>query len=256
MKMLDKKKLYYGYSKDFLQRSGSSSGGISGVIASYILNLNGIVFGASYSNDFKQVKIIPVYNVNDYYKFISKSKYAFSVLPKFRYVKQLLDENKLILFTGCPCQIKALKQFLKRDYDNLITLDLFCHGMSRPDILFNYITDIEKNAKSKVKTLNMRFIHKILFYIEFENETVNINHDIGNIFINKKNLLTQCLTCKMHWNNNFSDITVGDFWKYNNNIDKKFSPYNGTNLIKINTYKGLEIFNFVKERLEYKEYFK
>lgn len=166
---------YAGYSKSTTVRNKTTSGGITAALAYEILkDNNGIVFGATWADDFKSVQIIQVDSMPDYFAKIAKSKYNFSFLPKLTEVQKLLDSNKNILFTGSPCQIGYLKEFLKRDYDNLFTVDVLCNGQSRPEILRSFIEKQESIEKSKVIALDMRHQHQSILYLKFQNGKTKI----------------------------------------------------------------------------------
>lgn len=138
-----REKRFACYANNVTLRSLSTSGGFCGISASHILRENGIVYGAAYIDGFRHVKTVRVDNISDYFKLISKSKYSFCQDCDFNLVKNDLESGKKVLFTGCPCQIKHMKQFLGKDYDNLITVDLLCHGYSEPKCLEQFIDGIE-----------------------------------------------------------------------------------------------------------------
>ena len=239
------------YSKNNFVRDMSSSGGFCGVVANQVLCDKGVVYGASYVDGFKHVKTIRVTNIFDYYSNIAKSKYSYCQDCDFNLVRKDLDENRQVLFTGCPCQVKRLKEFLGKEYDNLTTIDLKCHGYSNPKCLEDFIDQIESDEKSSVVQFDMRTEHKVLCSVLFQNGTLKTYNNIHSLFINNKYLLDECVKCDMHWSNNVSDITVGDFWQFKNDtMDSRFSPSKGTNIVVINTGKGFNMFNRIKDQLE------
>lgn len=239
------------YSKNNFVRDMSSSGGFSGIVANQVLCDKGVVYGASYVDGFKHVKTIRVDNISDYYKNIAKSKYSYCQDCDFNLVRKDLDENREVLFTGCPCQVKRLKEFLGKEYDNLTTIDLKCRGYSNPKCLEQFIDKIEAENNAKVVQLDMRTNHKSLTKVTFENGCIETYNNVSSIFINNKNLLDECKLCNMHWSNNVSDITIGDFWQFKTEtMDQRFSPNNGTNIVVINNRKGINMVNRVKNQLE------
>lgn len=249
---------YAGYAKDNDIRNKSASGGVSAVLAKYVLEHNGIVYGAVYADDFKSVQSIYVSSIIDYFDKISKSKYSYCQMPNLTEVKKQLDNNILVLFTGCPCQIKKLKEYLgNKKYNNLITLDLLCNGYSRSEFLKQFIEEQELLEKSKVIKLDMRPNHTSNLYLKFENnKEKKLYNVIHKIFVcNKLNYIDDCKTCNMHtYVNSHADLTIGDFWKFNSykqQCDETFNPKNGTNIIYINTKKGNDIFNNIKPFLNY-----
>lgn len=251
---------YTCYSKDNNIRSKSSSGGISAILAKHIIENNGVVYGAAYSDDFKSVKTIKVSTLEDYFNKISKSKYNFCQMPDIENVKQDLEFGKQVLFTGCPCQIKKLKTELNKQYENLVTVDLLCNGYSRPEILKNFVESQEKEENSKIIFMDMRHKSNISLFnlkLKFANGKEKILQNIvTNTFVcNKSNYITDCLTCDMHIaGNSLADLTIGDFWsygKYRNICNQQFDPKNGTSVVYINTEIGRKIFNMIKSDIEW-----
>ena len=119
----------------------SSSGGMFAELAKYVLSQNGVVFGCAMERvqDGFEVKHIYIEAENDLYK-LQGSKYVQSNLGNtIKQAKEFLDCGRLVLFSGTPCQIAWLKAFLKRDYENLITVDLSCTGTPSLKIFNDYI---------------------------------------------------------------------------------------------------------------------
>ena len=109
----------------------SSSGGIFSIIAEEILNNNGLVYGASFDDEFR-VKHICIDNIDDI-DTLRRSKYVQSdTSDTFKSVKNDLEAGRMVLYCGTPCQIKGLSLFLRKQYDNLITVDFVCHGVPSP----------------------------------------------------------------------------------------------------------------------------
>ena len=114
--------------KDRTMLNLSSSGGISGVLAEEILARGGIVYGARFSSNFRSVKVDWVDDIGDYFRKIAKSKYVFSIPPKFTEIKDRLDKGQLVFAGLLPCQTVALGKFLGREYENLYVASVKCHG--------------------------------------------------------------------------------------------------------------------------------
>ena len=250
-KMVESKQERYAvYSKQSVVRELSSSGGFCGTLAEKTLNNGGIVYGAAYIDGFKHVRTVRVDNISDYFKLVSKSKYSFCQDCDFNLVKNDLESGRKVLFTGCPCQVKKLKSFLGKDYENLTTLDLFCYGYSEPKVLEDFISEIEKEVGSEVESLDMRKSHKHLCSVTFKNGTCMEYNNVFSKFISKDNLMPMCMTCNMHKGNNASDITVGDFWDWKMEIHPpEFNPGNGTNIVVPNTDVGKKQFHEISDRL-------
>ena len=129
--------IYGACSVDEDIRSQSSSGGVFSVLALHVLNKGGIVYGASFNSNF-QVQHIGISSVTELDK-LRGSKYVQSQIGDiYRDVKQQLRNGKMVLFTGTPCQVDGLNNFLGRTYDNLITQDIVCHGVPSPMVWEKY----------------------------------------------------------------------------------------------------------------------
>lgn len=208
---------YACYSKDTVIRDKSSSGGMSALIAKHFIDKDGVVYGAAYSDDFKSVKTVRVDNMDDYFKKISKSKYNFCQMPDVEGVRKDLESGVPVLFTGCPCQIKKLKELLGKEYQNLTTVDLLCNGYSRPELLERFVDEQEKLEGSRIVHMDMRPKQCFSLQLKFENgkEKVVENY-VTKVFVcNKGNYIDDCKTCNMHTSgNSHADLTIGDFWDY------------------------------------------
>ena len=148
---------YLAYNLNIEDRLDSSSGGIFSVIAKYILQQEGIVYGAAYDESLT-VHHISIGSISDLQK-LRGSKYVQSVIGKsFIQCKQNLLEGKFVYFTGTPCQIAGLKSYLKHDYKNLITSDLICHGVPSGHLFKEYISTLE--YKHNIKIHNYKFRSK------------------------------------------------------------------------------------------------
>ena len=128
-------------------RIKSASGGIFSLLANKILKDNGVVFGAVFNKKW-QVEHNYIQKSEDVYH-LRGSKYVQSQInDSFKNVEMFLKEGKDVLFSGTPCQIAGLKHYLIKDYENLITVDLVCHGIPSPLIwndYLKYILDTNKD---------------------------------------------------------------------------------------------------------------
>ena len=128
-----KTETYVGYSKDDEIRKQSSSGGIFSVVAEWILLQNGVIFGAAFDQNF-EVHHIAIETNGELGK-LRGSKYVQSRLENvYPVVKQYLEIKRKVLFTGTACQIAGLKRYLNKEYENLYTVDVLCHGVPSPKI--------------------------------------------------------------------------------------------------------------------------
>lgn len=236
-------------------RKQSSSGGIFSVIAEKILENNGIVYGAAFDESFV-VKHIGISSINDL-DLLRRSKYVQSDLNNsFSAIKQHLDDGKAVLFTGTPCQIEGLLSYLRKPYDNLITMDFVCHGVPAPNVWEYYKTYLQKQYKSPITNINFR--DKSLGWknssvrFAFENGSVYCNSFKNDpymkVFLANMDLREACYACKFKSTNHKSDITVADFWGIDK-INPAIDDDKGLSLLMVNTEKGNTLLNNIKNNL-------
>lgn len=239
-------------------RKNSSSGGIFSLIASAILDLNGVVFGAKFNEKF-EVEHDFIEKKEDIYKFRG-SKYVQSAIGEcYKKVKNFLDEGRYVLFTGTPCQIEGLKTYLQKDYDTLYTQDIICHGVPAPKVWREYLK--YRKIKDGKAPNNINFRQKNKGWSSYE---IQLNYDKSNYTKNHKEdlfmqsflrdacLRESCYECKFKKKNRISDITLADFWGMKN-IVPELNDDKGTSLVIINSKKGAKLFNDIKEKTIYKE---
>ena len=236
------KECYSMQSSDDIRMQGAS-GGMFALMANYVLDNNGYVVGAAYNSEW-QVEHIIINNKNDLHK-LRYSKYIQSDKKNiFREIKLLLDNNKTVLFSGCPCEVAGLKSFLKKNYDNLITIDLLCQGAGSPKLWKIYLESVH-NIK-KISKINFR--DKNMVKIFPDNIGISIYYNDGDSyikrwyedpyfssFINSCQMRKQCYSCSYNKFPRVGDISIGDFHGielFNNTIDNK-----GTSIVFINNKK-------------------
>lgn len=252
-------KAYACINKNENIRKNSSSGGIFTLIAEEIINMGGVVFGAQFDNDFN---VIHSYtnNKEELYKYRG-SKYAQSIIgDNYKIVKSFLEEGKYVLFTGTPCQVEGLYAFLQKDYDNLYTGDIICHGIPSPKVWKKYKEELEKQNNSKIKTMNFRdksdgWMNYCLNY-EFENSNsykeLNSKSKYMQAFLKDLSIREACYDCKFKTKNRKSDITLADFWGIQN-IKPEMNDNKGTSLVIVNSLKGEDLFERIKEKIKFIE---
>lgn len=250
---LENQEVYAAKNADENIQKQSSSGGIFSLIANYILDNNGVVFGASL-NEKLELEHIKINNNKDLYK-LRGSKYAQSNLKDtFCEVKQELDKEKLVLYVGTPCQIAGIKSFLGKEYQNLYLVDLVCHGVPSQKIFKKYLKWLEEKYNSKIIKYEFRNKEKNPFggiKITFSKKTKFLNNTSDvyyNSFINGKISRESCYNCKYSNENRIGDITISDYW----GIEKEhpeFYDEKGVSAIIVNTKQGKKIFSKIKENI-------
>lgn len=248
------------YSKNEEIRINSTSGGMFSEIAKYILNNKGKVFGARYNEN----HLVEHYKIEDIsqIEILRQSKYLQSdILKTFKEAKEELNIGNIVLFAGTPCHIAALKNFLGKDYENLLTIDFLCRGVISPDVYKQYLKSLEKKYKSKIKKVifkNKTFgWHRFSTKVIFENGEEYIKDRYTDSYMRgylERNLYLRpsCYECQYKTLPRYSDITLGDFWGIEK-IKKHLDQDKGTSIFMINTNKGKEVFEKIKENLIFEE---
>ena len=249
-------KAYAMYNTNNEELIKSSSGGIFSVIANEILNKQGIIYGASYDKDLNvnHIRIIDVNNLDK----LRGSKYVQSnINDTYKLAENDLKAGKKVLFSGTPCQIKGLKKYLNKDYENLYTCDLVCHGVNNKKLFHKYIDYLSNKFKSKVIEYNFRLKKNGHWGLLAEAITQNgkkhiINPDFDpyySNFLESSTYRENCYSCKYASYNRVSDITLADYWGIAS-IHPDFYKKEGCSLILINTKKGEELITRIDKNLK------
>lgn len=252
-------KSYIGINKNSQDLFRSASGGAFSAIAKYVLDKNGVVIGCAWNNE-----LMPEHIVIDSYQNLYKlqgSKYVQSNIESiFKETKQLLENNKKVFFTGTPCQVDALKEYLGKDYDQLLTADLICHGVPNVDFFNSYKKWFQNRNRCKILEVNFRDKEKLGW------------SSVGSITIKKDNkvrkhtilytedpyyylfeygfiLRESCYSCKYACSDRKGDLTLGDFWgiqKYYPDLDRT----KGVSALLVNTYKGEKVIEQMEDYMD------
>lgn len=219
----------------------SASGGVFYTLASSVIKEKGCAVGAAFNDKFELSHIIA-----DDEKTLGKmqgSKYTQSSTGfVFREIKKKLNNNEKVLFSGCPCQVAGLKSYLGKDYNNLITIDLICHGVPSNKAFKDYLKFFEKKKNIKVKKFSFRDKDigrgKNGSIISENNKKFKLYETaqsylfyFAHSYIMRKN----CYSCKYADSHRTGDITIGDFW----GLEKEHSELLGKN--KIDESKGVSV---------------
>ena len=251
---------YLVNNKDIKVREQSTSGGAFTAIANYVITNKGVVYGAAFDDRFN-VYHTYIESTNDLEKFRG-SKYVQSDLKDtFKEVKSFLDNNRIVCYSGTPCQIEGLKKYLGKDYDNLITVDIVCHAVPSPLVWRKYL-------EYQQEKLELRNIKRILFRdkrkygykystmtIEAENKTYNEGVETDpylRAFFGDLSDRPSCYECKFKKQNRVSDFTIWDCFIVGD-ISKKLDDDKGTSRVLIHTEHGKKIFQKIKDDFYYEK---
>lgn len=246
--------VYAARFKDEKKLRESQSGGVFSAIAETILARGGVVYGVAYSENYKisHCKITNKEALNS----IKGSKYVQSNLDGiFLDVINELKNDKLVLFSGVPCQVENLRKQTERlERGRLITIDILCHGVGAPKVWEDYLHYLEIKYSSSLQNVNMR--NKLLGW-KGGTETYT--------FKNKKRIITEsylylyfshyiqrecCFNCPYTNLKRVGDISLGDFWHWEKTSHQEFRDNKGISLVLINSSNGKEIFDEASDSLE------
>lgn len=252
-------KVYALVHKDEKVRKNSSSGGAFSAIAEYVLSQGGVVFGAAFDENF-DVHHICVDDRADMYK-LRGSKYVQSQIgDTYKQAKECLKSGRLVFFSGTACQTSGLIGYLGRDYDNLITQDLICHGVPSPLAWRKYIKFREQLERSKVKNIFFRDKsfgwHDWHIAFHFDNGVEykeNQREDMMiKSFLRGKCSRECCYDCKFKQKVRLADFTLADYWGIEH-LAPELDDDKGISSCYVNSPKAARILDAIKDKVELRE---
>lgn len=248
-KVYNNPRAYGAYNKNTDILDKSTSGGAFTAIVDSFFDDEIIVFGAEYDKNLI-VRHSYVTNRQSLEKFRG-SKYVQSDLGMcYTKVKEFLNYGRKVLFSGTPCQVAGLKSFLQKDYDNLLSIDIMCHGVPSPKVFEMYKEYLSKKHRSRVTGLNfrdksVRGWDTPYMTINFENgktlSTIGYDDLFTMGFYKKLYQRPICHKCPFAQVPRVSDITIADFWGIEE-INPSFKNNKGTSLLLINSDKGISLY--------------
>lgn len=255
-------KVYAAYAKDNEIRIDSTSGGIFSVLANEAYKQHSYVGGAVYNQDHTVSQIVN--NNSASLDELRSSKYLQSdASDVYKEIRDILKKGYKVLFCGTPCQIQALYRFLgNKDFDNLTTIDFICRGVNSPKAFLSYMKMLETEYGSRACRIKFKAKkwgwHRFSMRVNFENGKEYCKdryHDLFFIGYLESGNFTRpsCYECPFKGFPQKSDITLADFWGIEN-IDRDMDQDKGTSLVMINSSKGQDLFDRVKEQIIWKEY--
>ena len=254
-------KTYAAVTKNIKILESSASGGIFASLAKLFIEDNGVVYGCSMEkeNNILTPKHIRIKNIDEIYK-LQGSKYAKSVIDYiYKDIKKDLKDNLKVLFSGTPCQVAALKQYLKvtnTSINNLYTIDLICHGIPSTKMFQDYIKFEEEKVNGKITELKFRDksnnwrLRGTIKYLNANKEEKQKNlysrlSTYYKMFLYGEIYRSNCYSCKYTNKHRIGDITIGDFWgieeehpEYLDSNNGEFSKNKGISCIIVNSKNG------------------
>ena len=235
--------VYAAINKNEAIRMRSSSGGVFYALAEKVLNEGGVVFGARFDDNW-QVVIDYAEDMQGVEAFMGSKYVQARVGEAYKDAKRFLQQGRKVLFSGTPCQVAGLHQFLRKPYDNLLSIDFVCHGTPSPKVWKLYlqevigklhrISDIEFRNKAngwKNFGFNLRY--------NDEDQTVSLlssfhQNPYMKVFLQDIILRPSCYDCKAKGCRSQSNITIADFWGVNT-VFPVMDDDKGTSLVFIST---------------------
>lgn len=236
------------WTKNNEDRKRSSSGGAFSVLARMVLDMGGVVFGATMDRHL-QVKHICIDRVEDIY-LLQGSKYVQSYLGEtFKKVREYLSAGRKVLFTGTPCQVGGLLAFLRKKYDNLITCDMVCHGVPSQRA-FNAFCE-RTNLSGTCDVVSFRFTEGWGFQLG-RGVKKAAEGDTNSIYVKRKPICPSkawymrafnkslmfneaCYTCAYTTPQRISDYTMADYWGLGAKEPFSHSTFRGVSMLLVNT---------------------
>lgn len=238
--------------KNLEERKQSQSGGAFYILAKHILSQGGVVYGSLIDEGF--VVRHARASTEKEAKAFRGSKYVQSDLGDiFQSVKQDVQSGVPVLFSGTPCQVAGLKAYLRKDYENLLLVDLICHGVPSPKVWADYIEWQQKRKKKLITQAEFRDrslpwgTHYESFFVNTKKKRYSI---FAKIFYSHNILRKSCYNCPFTNTERLSDITIGDYWGIET-VKKEFRDDYGVSAVMLNSETGKRIWQEVNEQVEY-----
>lgn len=251
----------------------SASGGLFATMAMHVLERGGCVYGAvmQYEEHELHIRHICCETKEELYR-LQGSKYVQSSLGNtFKDVQKKLKANFLVLFSGTPCQVDALKSYLRKDYSNLITVDIICHGVPSEQFFNDYIHYTEKKIGGEIKEFKFRDkssgwgLNARARYTNTKGENSDyyvsyLDSSYYDLFLSAKIYRENCYKCPYATGNRCGDITIGDYWGIEEEHPESLvqnggwlSEKSGISVNMLNSDKGIAFFDEIKGQFYYYE---
>lgn len=269
-------------------RMKSSSGGIFTLLAEKIIDEGGVVFGARFDDEWQVT--LDFTETKEGLAAFRGSKYVQARIGEtYKQCEKFLKEGRKVLYSGTSCQIAGLKKFLRKEYDNLLAVEIVCHGVPSPRVWKTYIETIIRPkgvAGKNTVSLSLNEI-SVMTYISFRDKefgwkkfgfvirgksaskadknsvlsSVNTNNDVfireafsDNLYMKTflKNLCLRpsCYDCQVKSGRSGADIALADFWGYDLLQERLWNDDKGVSLVLAYTAHGKKVLQLIQNRRE------
>ena len=247
---------YAACNQDDAVLASSSSGGVFSVLAEQTIRSGGAVYGAAFREDFSVAH--SRCETMDGIAAFRGSKYVQSDCSNvFTSAKKDLEAGRPVLFSGSPCQIAGFRQYLGKDYENLLLVDTTCHSVPSPKAWMRYLAELESNLGSKICSVNFRDKRtgweKYQMCIQLDDGRELLYPRSQNPYMEAflRGLISRrsCAHCPFKGQNRASDITLSDFWGVQTAFPEAYRK-EGTSLVLVQSEKGRMAFSKVFSQLD------
>lgn len=237
----------------------SASGGAFAAAARMILQRGGVVIGAAYHDDMTVGHFI-VERLEDLHK-VQSSKYVQSnTEATYSQVKALLINGREVLYSGTPCQIGGLRAYLRKEYANLYTMDLICHGVASPKLFAKYLIWLGGKMKGKIIGYDFRdkscgwgldYMSKTKTKTKTKTKPSTLDPYYYH-FLEGTTYRECCYRCNYCTKERVGDITIGDYWGVEKEHPEFYSA-KGVSCFLVNSEKGMRLWNLIKSEFYFLE---
>lgn len=235
--------------EDVKQNTMSSSGGVFAAIATVILSNGGVVYGAGYLMD-NTVLCLRVDKISELHK-LQGSKYVQSDMQNaYKEIENDLKQGNYVLFSGTPCQVAAVKSYLGKEYNKLLTIDIICHGVPSQKMLKDYLSLLGDVSELVFRDKKLGWEGYYLRYMDgrkYHNIICHLSSYYA-YFLQGALCRDSCYVCKYADQKRYSDITIGDYWGIRQSQPElleddwwKDRLFNGISCVLVNSEKGIEM---------------
>ena len=250
--------VFAAYCPEKKVRETSSSGGIFPLLAEMVLANGGAVFGAAFDTDYS-VHHIMITSREELPR-LKGSKYVQSVMDdSYRQAEEQLRFGLPVLFTGTGCQIAGLRSYLRREYENLFTVEILCHGVPSPRAWQTYLNHQRETFGSPVQTASFRCKdtgwRRYAAMLKFENGQVYCRPHgedaYSRLFLSEICLRPSCHDCRFRESRSGADLTIGDAWGIERWMPE-LDDDRGTSVVIVNTPRGRTMMKGIEDRLQFR----
>ncbi len=247
--------VYAAINNDEEIRLKSSSGGIFYLLAEKTILEGGVVFGARFDEEW-QVMLDYAETFESVQPFMGSKYVQARTATAYKDAETFLKQGRKVLFSGSPCQIAGLYHYLRKEYDNLTSVDFVCHGVPSPKVWQRYLDEVVTSGKQAINDVKFRNKSngwkKFNFVLSYNHEEKSYslcswhqqNHYM-RAFLSDMILRPSCHNCRAKQGRSHSDITIADFWGINVEMPE-MDDDKGTGLVLVNTEKGRQALGWNK----------